>query len=218
MLSGVSATSAQAQSPKVAFSAGGAFPDSPESVFLDDYNTGFDLSLRVEFPLSSVVGVGAHVEYDRFRFAARDVLSATIGDQIGEEVRLQGGGFEVLSGGISARIYAPTGTWVRPYVSAGGGLYRMSTSNVLGQPVDPDTEEGSFNVQGVDATRFGVRPGAGIEFDLVPEIDLIAEAQYVIIFGENILVRNALFEFEDLVDGESDTRYIPLRLGLAFSL
>lgn len=192
----------QAQSPvKISLAAGASVPQGDLADFA---GMGYQAqgSVGIAFPMTPFA-LRADVAYSRFGFKDDAMADFTAGcSDLGWSCSASGN-MSVLSGGLNAIVSMP-GVVVRPYLIAGGGMYRqkgtvdLSASDSNGDPVDlgeTDTEA---------ETRPGVSGGLGLQFSLLGR-GAYVEARYVNVFNKKDSEGNA-----------SHTRYVPVMIGIQF--
>lgn len=198
-------TSAQDINPvKFGLAGGGTLPQSA----LDDLTKpGWHAQamIGVAFPLTPFA-LRADVGYARFGMDD-DVMSGMISmceDALGGSCSADGN-VNVLSGTLNAIVSIPGSMAVKPYLIAGGGVFRqkaeldLSARDSNGDPIELDESSGSMS-----ETRPGIAGGIGFQFPLMGRGAFI-EARYVNVFNK-----------KEAGDDDTDLRYVPVTIGIMF--
>ncbi|MBS0364736.1 MAG: outer membrane beta-barrel protein [Proteobacteria bacterium] len=183
-------------------------PSIPVGRTADFLNTGITLGTGVTFTPQpgSPFKLRAEVDYSRYN-ATRNLIS--LGEAV-NQVQIDDGTGQVISGQINGVLEAPVGPAVRLYATAGVGVaYRRIelTQRVVygGWYCDPwvgwcqpDYAPGDLLVASYDTTRFAWNAGAGIDFALPGGQSWFIEARY------------------ERIETQEPTTFVPIRIGMRF--
>ncbi|NNE42656.1 MAG: outer membrane beta-barrel protein [Gemmatimonadetes bacterium] len=183
-------------------SGGLAIPSDPPE-FSDLWDTGPAFGGAVGIRVSPFWEVVASVDYQRFptdeQAQADDLLLAGFGDTFFID-SIEGREVTVVTVMASARFHVPTDdpAW-SPYLGFGWGLFEVFTSDA--QITAGNGTIGPITLVGDTDTAFGVQVGGGIQWAVAPGAFVVLDLVYTVGFTELI-----------------STQYLPVRLGLGFSL
>ncbi|HEU4565887.1 MAG TPA: outer membrane beta-barrel protein [Gemmatimonadaceae bacterium] len=172
--------------------AGGA--SVPTGELADLTGTGYhgQLMLGIAPPLLPVA-FRADLSYGRFGVNDEKFVSSC--EALGMSCGMSGN-VNVMSATANAIISMPS-VGIRPYLIAGGGVYRQQAKGTM-------TMEGVSQDMDDSETRPGVTGGVGLSFGMMGK-SVFAEARYVNIFGK-----------KDDTGEKVDTRYVPISIGFMF--
>jgi len=130
----------------------GATAVAAPEIFRDDHKTGFHLVTILGYSLTKHIEMMGRLE---FQFVSVDVE-----ERFGSNVFFDGGGIDMAMLGIDTRFSArKTSAAVRPFALIGGGVSRMSQSNIVTDlafeqyaPLLIDTQDGFYYNIGAGVT------------------------------------------------------------------
>lgn len=170
-LSMIVASTAQAQG-HFGVSAGVSMPTS---TFGDVVKAGYNVNALLGWsPPLSPIGLRAELGYNRFDFDGG------------------GGNSQILDGAANVLLNMPTASMVKPYLTAGLGVYRHKLSF--------DNSLSPLFGESASQTKLGFNGGAGISFGLTG-FQTQFEARYVYITAES---------------GGDPVKYVPISFGIMF--
>jgi opacity protein-like surface antigen len=199
-----SAASAQGINPVKFGIAGGG--NLPQSTLEDIASAGWHAQgmIGIAFPLTPFA-LRADIGYARFGMNddfARG-LEAGCEEAFGAVCDVEGN-YGVLSGTVNAIVSMPGAVVVKPYLIAGGGIFRQKADMKLSAR-DSEGNEIELDDEGdVTETRPGIAGGIGIQFPFIGRGAFI-EAKYVNVFNKK----------EEGVEN-SNLRYVPITVGIMF--
>ena len=191
----VTISTAYAQNPKkveLYLNGAVAFPFTPDE-FSDYWKTSFlNVGGGLGFAMSPSISATIYFDWCSFGLDG-DKLMHDVG--VGGLVSVSGGtaSIKVLTGNFKVSI--PSGS-VRPYFSAGGGLFFLSISDAsvsgggLVIPVEGDSENAA-----------SINFGLGIDFMVAKTTDIFIDGRYILGFTE-----------------DENTSILPIRLGVKLKL
>ncbi len=195
------AANAQGINP-VKFGIGGG-GNLPQSTLDDIAKPGWHAQgmIGIAFPLTPFA-LRADVGYTRFGMDVDQGAVESFCGLIGDTGCSVDGNVNVLSGTVNAIVSIPGAVVVKPYLIAGGGIFRQKAEITFrdgsGDEIDAD-ESGPAT-----ETRPGIAGGIGLQFPFIGRGAFI-EAKYVNVFNKK----------EEGVDN-SDLRYVPITVGIMF--
>jgi opacity protein-like surface antigen len=189
----LAAAPAHAQSPMarpISFGIAGGV-SQPIGDFGDGANTGFNVMGTLGFqPTAQVFGFRADVSYHRFGLDEESISGGTPGVNVD-------GNANIIAGVASVVMTISNSSGVRPYLIAGGGLYRLA--------VDADVSGGGVSESFDDSeTDFGLAGGGGLSFPL-GGMNAFIEARY-----------HSVFSSDDDDEDSGNTNFIPVVIGIQF--
>lgn len=198
------------------YAEGGAGVSNQPKQFENFYSTGARIGGGIGYPITEDVEVLLQAHYDILPLDETGVKNflregGFIGPGDRSDTQVEGAGANLLSGTVSLKLNSTIGRRLGVSLIGGVGLYRYETYGV-----DTDFPPGStvqaFRFTKQKGTGIGFNIGFGLSIPMTENIDARAEPQFVYVFsGEGQ-------ETAPLLERTGDLSYVPIQLGVAWSL
>ena len=183
-----------AETKNLLYLGGGVtFPLSPKE-FSDYWNMGYNLEISLDFGISPIVYLGLEIDYNSFGFNGEKLFKdAGFGSY---NFTISGGEASILSAMFDLKIALVKGAF-QPYILLGIGYNNLETNDATVSLAGVGRE----TVNGSSEGGFAYNAGLGFNIPLSVKIYLFFEGKY-----QSVRVK------------DENTSFLPLRIGIAFSL
>ena len=201
----------------IMFNTGLNIPSSTK-YFSDYWDASYNFGAGIDIYLNSHLSLQGYIDYNHFPFDGKKVLEDL--KESNQGISISGAAINILN--LSANVkYHPIDIRqkVSPYILGGIGYANLSFTDLVG--TDQRGGLGTLTSESVGA--LSINFGFGIEFVVSSGISIFVDARYILGFTEGKVVRYT----SDGINGVNDkgayslkdnTKYIPLRVGISYSL
>jgi opacity protein-like surface antigen len=195
---------------KILVNTGLSFPSSGE-YFSDYLSSGVNLGGGVEFPINHQLSVQAYINYNHYTLNT-DKLRTTF-DNLNDRT-FTGGSVNGINICADLKYYFVDNIQIlRPFVLGGLGYSSLSFSTLV------VTEDGnSSNSDLSSLSNFSINFGIGAEYAVSPKVSIFMDVRYVVIFSSNDNLQLKVDTRSGTMVQGDNLSYIPIRLGVSFSL